>query len=912
MQTAPLRTVHGLLQSQAERNPHGIAIRAPGRAPLVFAELLEHIRRTVATLNAVGVHRGDRVALVIPNGPEMASALLATSAGAAAAPLNPAYRIREFDFCLTEIDPKVLITPRGFESPARALADDRGIPVLELSFDGRDAAGLFELSGDRGDPRTGPMLSAEFADPDDLALLLHTSGTTSQPKIVPLTQRNICTSVADVCRTLELGPADRCLNIMPLFHIGGLVDLSLAPLCAGGSTVCTPGFSTSHLSKWLDEFQPTWFQAVPAMLQEILSAPDIRRADAPPHQLRFVRSVAAPLSADVRTGIEEAFRCPVVETYGMTEASPLITTTALPPGVRKPGSLGRSVGPDIAILDAEGNALPCGETGEIAIRGENVMSGYANDPESNARSFANGWFRTGDLGTLDEEGFLFLQGRAKEMINRGGEKITPAEIEGVLTEHPAVAEAVAFAMPHRLLGEEVAAAVVLRRGTDVSLNEIIAFAGERLAEFKIPRAMRIADELPHNSIGKLQRAGLAERFGLNDEAVAIRERMYVGPRDDLERRLVAIWEQILDVEPIGIRDDFFALGGYSLLGLRMLSTIETELGENLPLATLSHSVTVEQLAILLRQECPAESRSPLVPIRATGSKPPFFCCHALVGHVVQFRNLALLLSPEQPFFGLQARGLAGEQPPHESIEKMAADYVEEIRRVDPRGPYNLGGFSFGGFVAYEMARQLRAQGAEVALLALFDCTGPRPRRSNADKIVSHARNLSRLEPRQIPAYFRKLAKKELRRGLSRLGLAEVLGVRVSKFERQLHRLGVKLGPREHRVAVANLEALQAYDPGAYDGTLTIFRAGIRRSLGYSDRQVGWSGLVPSVVIREVPGDHSSMMTEPHIQLLAKALGESLDEARERTAEGNGGAIRRVRHDSGGELASARLSVRGSL
>jgi acyl-CoA synthetase (AMP-forming)/AMP-acid ligase II/thioesterase domain-containing protein len=900
--------VHGLLQTQAERNPHGIAIRAPGRAPLVFAELLEHIRRTVATLNAVGVRRGDRVALVIPNGPEMAAALLATAAGAAAAPLNPAYRSREFDFYLTELDPKVLITQKGFESPARALADDRGIPVLELSSDESDAAGLFELSGNRGDSRCGATLSAEFADPDDLALLLHTSGTTSQPKIVPLTQRNICTSVADVCRTLELGPADRCLNIMPLFHIGGLVDLSLAPLCAGGSTVCTPGFSTFRLSDWLDEFQPTWFQAVPAMLQEILSAPDIRRAAAPRHRLRFVRSVAAPLSADVRAGIEEAFRCPVVETYGMTEASPLITTTALPPAVRKSGSLGRSVGPDIAILDAEGDALPCGETGEIAIRGENVMSGYANDPESNARSFANGWFRTGDLGALDEEGFLFLQGRVKEMINRGGEKITSVEIEGVLAEHPAVAEAAAFAMPHKLLGEEVAAAVVLKPGADASLDEIVAFAGERLAEFKIPRAMRIADELPHNSIGKLQRAGLAERFGLNDDAAAIGERVYVEPRDDLERRLVAIWKEILDVEPIGIRDDFFALGGYSLLGIRMLATIETELGENLPLTALSHSLTVEQLANLLRQERPAESWSPLAPIRATGSKPPFFCCHALAGHVVQFRNLALCLSPEQPFFGLQARGFDGEHPPHGSFEKMAADYVEEIRRVDPRGPYYLGGFSLGGFVAYEMARQLRARGAEVALLALIDCTGPRPRRSNADKIVSHARNLSQLESRQIPEYFRKLVKKELRRGLRSLGLAEVLGVRASKFERQLHRLGVKLGPRERRVAVANLKALQAYDPGAYDGTLTIFRAGIRPPLGYSDPFAGWSGLVPSVVIREIPGDHSSMMKEPHIRLLAEALGKSLDQASEQVAGEQGGAIRQVRHDSGGGVASASSPV----
>jgi len=885
-----LRTVHGLLQTRAERNPRGIAIRAPGRPPLVFAELVEHIRRTVSILNGVGVRRGDRVALVIPNGPEMATALLATSAGAAAAPLNPGYRRREFDFYLAELDPRLLITARDLDSPARALATDRGIPVLELSFDARDAAGLFRLDRDREGRPCGASGAAEFADPDDLALLLHTSGTTSRPKIVPLTQRNICASVADVCRTLELGPEDRCLNVMPLFHVGGLVDLSLAPLCAGGSTVCTPGFSASRLLAWLDEFRPTWFQAVPAMLQEILSTSHVDPSAAPPRKLRFVRSVAAPLPAHVRNGIEEAFHCPVVETYGMTEASPLITSTALPPAPRKPGSVGRSVGPDIAILDARGNALPRGEMGEIAIRGENVTSGYANDPSSNAESFAHGWFKTGDLGTLDEDGFLFLQGRAKEMINRGGEKISPAEIEAVLTEHPAVAEAVAFAMPHRLLGEEVAAAVVLEKGANASLDEIVAFAGERLAEFKIPRVVRIAEVLPRSSIGKVQRAGLAEGFGLNDDAAAIRETMYVEPRDDLERRLVAIWKEILDVERIGIRDDFFALGGYSLLGVRMLTTVESELGESLPLATLSRSITVEQLAILLRQDRPAAPCSPLTPIRAAGSRPPFFCCHALVGHVVQFRSLALRLSPEQPFFGLQARGLDGKHPPRESVEEMAADYVDEIRRVDPRGPYYLGGFSLGGFVAYEMARQLKAMGAEVALLALVDCSGPLLRLSKADGIIGHLCNLSRLEAHRIPAYLRKTVAKELRRGLRSLGLAEVLGVQTSESARLLRKLGVKLGPREHAVAVANLKAMRAYEPGAYDGALTIFRARVRPPRGYSDPHAGWSGLVPSVVIREVPGDHGSMMSEPHVQRLAEALEESLERARERVAGGKAGRL----------------------
>lgn len=857
-------------------------MQAPQRTPLSFAELLEHIRRIVSNLIEAGVRRGDRVALVVPNGPEMASALLAVSAGSVAAPLNPAYRKREFDFHFNEIDPKALIVSRDLDSPVRKIANDRGIAVLELTFSERDAAGLFSLAGDRGVPKGTETPPLEFSDPDDLALLLHTSGTTSQPKTVPLTQRNICASAADVCRTLKLGPSDRCLNIMPLFHIGGLVDLLLAPLSAGGSTVCTPGFSASHFLTWLDEFQPTWFQAVPTILQEILDGSDMGMSAIPCRGLRFVRSVAAPLPARVRKGISEAFDCPIVETYGMTEASPLITSTALPPAPGKPGSLGRSVGPDIIVLDAAGTALPPGETGEIAIRGENVMSGYADDPLANACSFVDGWFKTGDLGYLDEEGFLFLIGRKKEMINRGGEKIAPVEIERVLLEHPAVAEAVVFAMPHRSLGEEVAAAVALKTGAGALPSEIAAFAGEQLSDFKIPRAVKIVDELPRSSTGKIQRAGLAERLGLNDGA-ASREGEYVEPRDELERRLVAIWEEILETSPVGIHDDFFALGGYSLLGVRMLDVVEKELGEVLPTTALAHPVTVEQLASLLRDGIPASYWSPLAPLRVTGSKPPFFFCHSLVGHVVKLRTLSSYLNSDQPVFGLQARGLDGKHPPHGSIEEMASDYVEEIRRVDPHGPYYLGGHSFGGFVAYEMARQLRSQGAAIALLLLIDSTGPRPRTSNADKIVSHVRNLSRLESHRIPSYLWEIAEKELRRGLRRTGLSELPAIRAARSKRKRRKLDATLGPHKRRVTVANIRAMKTYDPGVYDGEVTILRARIRPPRGYSDRHVGWCGLVPSVAIHDVPGDHVTIMEEPNIQILAKVVETCLDRAQERAS-----------------------------
>jgi acyl-CoA synthetase (AMP-forming)/AMP-acid ligase II/acyl carrier protein len=604
------------MERRVRENPTALALRAPERSPLAFQGLLEQIEYVVAALGVVGVRRGDAVALVMGSGPELASCLLSVSAGAAVAPLNPAYRERELAEYLRDLAPKALVVKAGDASAARVIAGQRGIPVLELVARDAEPAGRFRLGGHPALDAGAALPAPAFAGPEDLALLLHTSGTVSRPKVVPLTQRNVHTSAEDICRTLRLGERDRCLNIMPLHHVGGLVDLMLAPLRVGGSVVCTPGFSAPHLMDWFDEFQPTWLQAVPTMLQEIAhcvaSAPD---RSLPP--LRFVRSVAAALPAGLRARVEDLFGCPVVETYGMTEAAPLITTTALPPDPCRPGSLGRSVGPDLAIMNPNGEILSAHEPGEIVLRGENVMAGYLNDPEANARAFHGDWFRTGDLGYLDEDGFLFLRGRVKEMINRGGEKIAPVEIETVLLEHPAVAEAAAFAMPHKTLGEEVAAAVVLSPGATTAPEELSHWVRKRLSDFKAPRVVRRVDALPRNSVGKLQRVGLAERLVLLESEAERREPL-VESRDALETALCALWQDVLDAPAVGIRDKFFDLGGSSLAAVTMFAVIEAEMGEDLPLDELLRCETVEELAAMLSQTCPDIDEAALVRIREGG------------------------------------------------------------------------------------------------------------------------------------------------------------------------------------------------------------------------------------------------------------------------------------------------------
>jgi acyl-CoA synthetase (AMP-forming)/AMP-acid ligase II len=489
-----------------------VAIAAPERPPLRYGLLRQLMRDTTARLNGLGIGRGDRVAIVLPNGPEMAAAFLAVAAGTATAPLNPAYREEELDFYIGDLQPRALITEAGLDGPARTVARRHGVPVLDLVSQASGPAGLFELRA--ADAPAGPGGIGGFATPDDAALLLHTSGTTSRPKLVPLSQRNITASAGNIARILALGPDERCLNIMPLFHIHGLIGAVLSSLSAGASVVCTPGFNALKFFAWLEEAAPTWYSAVPTMHQAILARAERNREIIERRRLRLIRSSSASLPPPVMAQLETTFGCPVIESYGMTEASHQMTSNPLPPKARKAGTVGIAAGPEVAVLDADGHVLPPGLTGEVAIRGPNVTAGYVNNPGANEAAFTNGWFCTGDQGVFDADGYLTITGRLKELINRGGEKISPREVDDVLLDHPAVAQAVTFALPHDKLGEEVAAAIVLRDGVTANERELRDFVAGRLAEFKVPRRIVFLAEIPKGPTGKLQRIGLAAKLGL--------------------------------------------------------------------------------------------------------------------------------------------------------------------------------------------------------------------------------------------------------------------------------------------------------------------------------------------------------------------------------------------------------------
>src|SRR5262245_6074410 len=579
-----------LLEYQAKRLPDAPAILAPGRTSLSYARLFQHVEQIAWTLRAMGIGRRDRVAVVLPNGPEMAVAILAVAATASCVPMNPALETEELDRYFADLRLHALIIQAGTDSPASRIALSRGVRIIELSATSEEAAGLFSLMGQQVRAPRNELVSAQ-----DAAVLLLTSGTTSRPKIVPQTHVNICASAYSSVAAFALTETDRCLNVLPLFHGHALINLVIASLAAGASVVCTPGYDPNGFFAWLGAFQPTWYSAVPTIHQAILTQAREDHKQAASCKLRFIRSSYAPLSPDLLTNLETVFEAPVIECYAMTETtSTLIACNPLPPAKRKAGSVGRPVSLDVAIIDEDGTFLPCGQTGEIVVRGAGVMPGYDDDSNATQAAFIGDWFNTGDLGFLDEDGYLFLTGRSREIINRGGEKIAPREVDEVLLQHPAVLEAASFAVPHATLGEDVGSAVVLKPNRAATPEEIRQFVIGRVAEFKVPRQVLIVRQLPRGPTGKVRRIDLAREL---ERARRIgRPQNFVAPPTPLEGLLAEHWAQILQSGRVGIYDDFFNLGGDSLLVAHVVAHIYNSTHVEIDVSRFFEAPTIAQTA----------------------------------------------------------------------------------------------------------------------------------------------------------------------------------------------------------------------------------------------------------------------------------------------------------------------------
>ena len=579
-----------LLDFYGRTAPSRTAILAPGRQPVSYGALLARTDEALQELRSLGVTRSDRIAVVMPNGPEAAVAIVAVANAAVCVPLNPTYTAAEWQRYFADLQITALLTRADINSPCRGVARTLGIPVIDMvSREGEGPAAFTLVGFAKRRAAPGGMVSGS-----DDAFILLTSGTTSRPNIVPLSHVSICLSAHNVGAVIRLRSRDRLLNVLPFFHVHGLVSGLVTALTAGSSVVCTPGFDAAAFFDWVTEFRPTWYTAVPPIHRAVLSAARRRAEAVRGTSLRVIRSASSSLPRDVLGGLETTFGVPVVDTYGMTEAASQIAANPL--GRRKPGSVGRPAGPEIAIMDARGRRLPAGQRGEIALRGPTITRGYDGDPAATEAAFRNGWFYTGDLGYFDPDGYLFIVGRIKDIINRGGQKVAPAEVEEALLDHPDVIEAAAFPISHKRLGEEVGAAVVLRPDADITARSLRAFARERLARFKVPGLIRIVPEIPKTAVGKVRRAGLAAALSVGPATARDEGGTLIPPRSQLERHLADTWADLLELDQISVGQDVFALGADSLTVMQMLSRLRARFGADLSFQDLFDAPTVEALA----------------------------------------------------------------------------------------------------------------------------------------------------------------------------------------------------------------------------------------------------------------------------------------------------------------------------
>ena len=855
------------LERQAVEAPHATALLAPGHRPLTYSELQSQIGTARRELREAGLQPEEPAALVM-RGADLITAFLAISGESAAAPLDTSLTEDEYRFYLTRLHARFLAVQDDLAAPAQAAAQQLGMRVLRVHSADHSPAGVFRLEVEGA-------LPAEPGRRTGAALLLHTSATTGHPKLIPLSSANLCAIAENNSRAFQLNETDRFLTMVPLFHSHGLGAV-LTQLFRGGSVICTSTFEPDRFLEWLEEFRPTWISGGPPVLHAVLTLARQHPESFRRVRLRFIQSSGAPAHPELVAALEQAVGAPVLQGYGMTEAVGIARNTV---SARRPGSVGRSIGSEVAITDQDGAILPAGTEGEIVVRGPSLMSGYLDDPEANRAAFRNGWFRTGDIGRLDEEGFLYITGRLKEMINRGGQKIIPSELDRVLAMHPAILDAAAFPIPHVTLGEDVAAAVVLQAGASASEPELRQFLAAHLAAFKVPRRILFLDALPRGAAGKLQRRVLTDQFRNLAQEPAVESR----EPDATERRLMEIWRGILGAPHIGLEDDFFRLGGDSLSAAVMLTEVHRELNSGQELLNRTdffEHPTIAFLSQLLREAgATLEPGSPaqrILPLQPYGARVPFFCFAPDHLDPYYLRHLSKCLGSGQPFY------VVCPPPPVRDnrllkVGELAQLLVSAVQAVRPHGPYVLGGHCYGGVVAFEAAQQLLAQGEKIGALALFDVPTP-----GYPKVVRSWRRYLVESRRMLGAIARGGAReqaKEIERHVRRL----VHIVRRRFGGRAIRALGsVRAEPLAAPQDPKEWTALALWEYVPRDFLAPIIHV-LAADEAVStkvldDPRLGWRDFARAgLAVRSSPGRHGTMLNAENTAALAAQLGPFLRE-----------------------------------
>ena len=858
-------SVRDLIATSGNSWDGATALAAPGAdRVLTYRALADQNQAIVHTLAGWGLNSTHRVATFLPAGPVAVGVMCAVMSQCTYAPLNPRLTHAEAIASLKAIKADCVIVLRGQANAGRSAAEVLGLAVIEAHAPLDAPPGVVELSCEQ--PFEAPGRDAKGPH---LAYVLQTSGTTSRPKIVLMSQAAFLSAMSFNAEILKVTTADRCLHLVAPAHVMGITTVIYSLMC-GAQIVCCPGLIAADYLEWVQRFEPTWLTATPALHHSIVTAASKGEcnfiARRPP---RFIRSGAAPMPPTLHAAIEKLWHAPLIEAYGMSEC-PLITSNGWGQAHRKPGSVGlANCGTEVAILEESGRVLPSGTdpsvVGQIVIRGPHVMRAYEDAPEANEEAFRDGWFHTGDLGCIDADGFLFYRGRKKELINRGGTKIAPQEIDETVLRHPAVSDALAFALPDDRLGETVGVAVVLHPGQAATELDIQQFVARELSSEKVPERVAFLEAIPRGLTGKHLRLGLATKLGLDRRASGTANSAPAAPpTDPTEDALAAIWQHVLQqAQPAAVDAHFVKdLGSDSLQAVAMIAEIARVFDRELPVATLLAAPTIRQLAAALRDGS-ATPRSHLLSIQPQGDLPPLFCFPGMHGNAYSFYPLARALGDQQPTYAFTLPGVYGDNEPLAlSIQELAAKFIPLVRQIQPAGPYHFAGYSFGGYLAFEMAQQLAAQDQSVARLFMFDTRGPgypRPR-GIAGRTMYHLRQFAGGDWSDRKSYlFDRVSK---------------LRAKTLAAEQQAPN---HVTPGRPNISGHSLALIRQYQPRHYDGCITLLRAAEQAAwldACVPDATMGWGRWAGQVEVRTVAGSHVSILERNHVSDVAEVMRSS--------------------------------------
>jgi acyl-CoA synthetase (AMP-forming)/AMP-acid ligase II/thioesterase domain-containing protein/acyl carrier protein len=808
--------IGGRIAWTAAVSPESQAIVSTGRDPLSYLELLNVLLEIRARLRQEGIGRAARVGILATSPFAATLAILGVCCSAIAVPLDPRLPDSELARSLDqlELDALVLISDRSAaRDPDLALP---GVKVLRWLLDD-------SLMKPPGAKVLIDQAMLEEFDGDEPAFILRTSGTTAAPKLIPYTHSAMFAAARRWAHWFDLTSADRSLCVSAPYYSHGLKVSILIPLLTGGSVAFPASPADVDLHEWFEVLKPTWYSAGPALHRAVLEAARSQPGTISQHTLRFASSGGSPLPASTHAELEALLSIPILEHYGSSEAAQT-AANALANGEARPGTVGRPWPGILEIVDKDGRPLPAGQMGEIRLRGPTVIKNYLAAPQQNAELFTDGWFRTGDLGRLDLDGYLTLHGRLSEQINRGGEKISPEEIDTVMLRHPALSDAAAFKVEHPRLGEDVAAAVVPIPGSPFDMEEFRDFLGRELVAYKIPQQIMVLDAIPRGITGKILRNQLTDRAQEASNPAADAGQP-ASPLNTLEGDLLGIWRRLLKHDSMTVRDSFREAGGDSLLAFQMLAQVERLVGRSIPESIIGNVDTVAELALALQESSKRDGE--FIEFNSDPAAPALFWFHGdFIYGGYYLRRFAKLLGPHVPLCCIAPHGAFGGAVPA-TIQEMAADRAGLVMSRQPHGPYRLGGYCNGALVAFEAAKLLIEKGHEVELVVMVDPPG-----FNARPIMSTLmKSIERVLPKRANAVlYDKLTEIEraefvwplLKRYLSR------------PFRSPSDEESLPLPPdaraRSDRNKLAYSLALSRYRPGYLDCPALFFEAEHRSSV----------------------------------------------------------------------------------